>query len=633
MNIIVWNVRGLTDESRCLLKEHSRSFNPVIIGIVEPKVDFSKVPANYWHSINMVARHQNSRHRMCSNIWLLAHPSVATTVVWSSDQTIITDCVWNSFSFRIAVVHGSNCPMDRRKLWIDLLNHTNGSTIFMGDFNAVKGAHERISTVSPNRQSCRDFCEFIEATQFIEPPTSGLKFTWSGRRFLPRHVESLIDRVLVSDSFAQNWRAINTHVLPRVTSDHSPLVFQCSGSEVRRRNSFRFLTMWTSHDNFLEVVEQSWNQQIQTRCPIFRVMAKLRRLRGVLKSWNKEVFGNVDVSIGEMGDKLAEIQERISASGYTDELFNEEIAAQAGLNVILSRKNEFLRQKSRINWLQDGDRNSSFFHNMIKFRKQHLNIGHLQIDGVVTTDSGRIERHIIDYFSQLFKETDNRWVETVELEAIIEHSISDNHNDMLISLPEEVEISAAVHSMESSSAPRPDGFSGAFFHSCWKIVKDDVVSAVRAFFRKSYLPNGCNASTLILIPKKEEVVTVADLRPIILSNFFFKIISKILASRRSVIAARCVSNNQFGFIAGRSIHDCIMLGSEGFNCMKRVNRGSNMACKIDIRKAFDTMSWSFILQVLRVFGFHEKFVNWISIIFHSARISILYNGQLSGYFS
>ncbi|XP_057784939.1 uncharacterized protein LOC131002461 [Salvia miltiorrhiza] len=362
-------------------------------------------------------------------------------------------------------------------------------------------------------------------------------------------------------------------------------------------------------------------------------MAKLRRLRGVLKSWNKEVFGNVDVAIRELGDNLATVQKNIANSGYNDELFNEEINAQAKLNIILARKDDFLKQKSRITWLHDGDRNSSFFHNMIKFRKHRLNIGHLMIDGIVSTDSGSIERHIIDYFSNLFTETKNRWVETVELEAIIDHSIFDAQNDSLICLPDEIEISAAVHGMDSSSAPGPDGFTGAFFRSSWQIVKGDIVTAVRTFFWKSYLPNGCNASTLILIPKIEEVVTVADLRPIILSNLFFKIISKILASRLSKVAAGCVLNNQFGFIAGRSIHDCILLGSEGFNFMKRVNNGSNMACKIDIRKAFDTMSWSFILQALRVFGFHEKFVNWISVIFHTARISILYNGQLRGYFS
>ncbi|XP_057791061.1 uncharacterized protein LOC131008185 [Salvia miltiorrhiza] len=148
----------------------------------------------------------------------------------------------------------------------------------------------------------------------------------------------------------------------------------------------------------------------------------------------------------------------------------------------------------------------------------------------------------------------------------------------------------------------------------------------------SYLPTGCNSNTLILIPKKETVNSVTDLRPIVLSNFLFKIISKVLATRLSSVAAELVSKHQFGFVSGRSIHDCIMLGSEGVNCLKRSHGGINMACKIDIRKAFDTLRWDFLLKVLRVGGYSETFIRWIDIILRSARLSILYNNNLCGYF-
>ncbi|XP_057811778.1 uncharacterized protein LOC131026015 [Salvia miltiorrhiza] len=57
-----------------------------------------------------------------------------------------------------------------------------------------------------------------------------------------------------------------------------------------------------------------------------------------------------------------------------------------------------------------------------------------------------------------------------------------------------------------------------------------------------------------------------------------------------------------------------------------------MACKIDIRKAFDTLRWDFLLNVLQVSGYDDRFINWIKIILHSARLSILYNGKLRGYF-
>lgn len=55
--------------------------------------------------------------------------------------------------------------------------------------------------------------------------------------------------------------------------------------------------------------------------------------------------------------------------------------------------------------------------------------------------------------------------------------------------------------------------------------------------------------------------------------------------------------------------------------------------KIDIRKAFDTLDWCFLLKVLAAFGFDQKFCNWIQAILMSAKLSISVNGKATGYFS
>lgn len=141
--------------------------------------------------------------------------------------------------------------------------------------------------------------------------------------------------------------------------------------------------------------------------------------------------------------------------------------------------------------------------------------------------------------------------------------------------------------------------SGVFFYQkCWAVIETDIVDAIQTFFRKSYLPTGLNSSNVVLLLKKDSVVRVSDLRPIVLSNFFFKIISKILATRLSTEVSYLVTQNQFGFINGRSIHHCIMLGSEGINCLNRSCSGNNIACKIDNRKAFDTVRWDFLFYFL-----------------------------------
>lgn len=58
-----------------------------------------------------------------------------------------------------------------------------------------------------------------------------------------------------------------------------------------------------------------------------------------------------------------------------------------------------------------------------------------------------------------------------------------------------------------------------------------------------------------------------------------------------------------------------------------------MALKIDIRKAFDTMYWDFLLFVLECLGFQEHFRSMIRSILHSTRLFISVNGSLEGYFS
>jgi len=136
-----------------------------------------------------------------------------------------------------------------------------------------------------------------------------------------------------------------------------------------------------------------------------------------------------------------------------------------------------------------------------------------------------------------------------------------------------------------------------------------------------------------LIPKIQGVDSIKDYRSIVVANFIFKIISKILADRLALVAARIISPNQYGFVQGRQIQYCIGIAFETINFLSKKVRGGNVAYKIDIHKAFDTMRWKFLLLVLTRFDFHPSFVCWISTILCSAMLSIRINGNLWVFFS
>jgi len=73
------------------------------------------------------------------------------------------------------------------------------------------------------------------------------------------------------------------------------------------------------------------------------------------------------------------------------------------------------------------------------------------------------------------------------------------------------------------------------------------------------------------------------------------------------VAARIISPNQYGFVQSRQIQNCIGIASEAIIMLSKKVKGGNMAYKVDIHKAFDILSWKFLLLVLAHSGFHPSF--------------------------
>ncbi|WVZ88362.1 hypothetical protein U9M48_034892 [Paspalum notatum var. saurae] len=152
-------------------------------------------------------------------------------------------------------------------------------------------------------------------------------------------------------------------------------------------------------------------------------------------------------------------------------------------------------------------------------------------------------------------------------------------------------------------APGPDGFTGAFFKSCWEITKGDIMAAASAMYdlrtRNLQLINSAN---IVLIPKKDGTDTIGDFRPISLIHSFIKIITKTLALRLATRMNEIVSAYQSAFIKRRSIHDNFMAVRSAIRRYHR-NKTPALFLKLDIVKAFDSVRWEYLLVLLERIGF------------------------------
>jgi hypothetical protein len=78
-----------------------------------------------------------------------------------------------------------------------------------------------------------------------------------------------------------------------------------------------------------------------------------------------------------------------------------------------------------------------------------------------------------------------------------------------------------------------------------------------------------NHTNFAFIPKVDNPLLVHHFRPISLTNFNYKIISKILSTRLMPILHKIISPTQSAFLKGRSIHDNTTLAHEVFHSMKQ----------------------------------------------------------------
>jgi hypothetical protein len=128
-----------------------------------------------------------------------------------------------------------------------------------------------------------------------------------------------------------------------------------------------------------------------------------------------------------------------------------------------------------------------------------------------------------------------------------------------------------------------------------------------------------------LIPKKSDAIEVKDYRPISLLHRFAKLFSKVMANRLRRRLGEVVSTNQSAFLRGRALHDNFILVRQ---VARKINqqRQSGVLLKLDLTKAFDSISWSFLFEVLWRMGFGERFLKWVALFLDTANTRMLVNG-------
>ena len=169
------------------------------------------------------------------------------------------------------------------------------------------------------------------------------------------------------------------------------------------------------------------------------------------------------------------------------------------------------------------------------------------------------------------------------------------------------DIKESMWSILEDKAPGLDGFNSGFYKVAWDIVGLDFVDAVQDFFANGTLLHSWNTTAITLIPNVTTLNTPGDYRPISCCNVVYKCISKLICRKFRLVLGSIISPNQGAFVEGRSILHSILLCQDIVKHYGRKNCSPRCLLKIDLRKAYDTLDWDFIHDMLIALNFPRKF--------------------------
>ncbi|KAK9683959.1 hypothetical protein RND81_10G177800 [Saponaria officinalis] len=160
---------------------------------------------------------------------------------------------------------------------------------------------------------------------------------------------------------------------------------------------FIFEPLWTLNPSFKPFVAYTWNTLRDD------LTQKISRTAAGLSLWAKTSEGNLAYRKRQTLRRLEGVQKNLGVNPLNRYLRDLESSLIFELEDILSKEELFWKTRARANWLDSGDRNTTFFHQSVILRRKRNRITQLSTDvGETLSEPSTIKTHILSFFSNLF---------------------------------------------------------------------------------------------------------------------------------------------------------------------------------------------------------------------------------------
>ena len=558
-------------------------------------------------------------------------------------RLLILESVINDEHFLLINLYNANTELDQLSVLemltskLDTLNYNNNcKIIFGGDLNFIFDTSLDASGGNPSLKkrslaSIMKICNKLDVSDIFRIRNPHLKrFTFHRKN--PR-IQRRLDYLFTSNSLQEFIGDVE--ILPSFMSDHSPISVSINPvpDSVRGNYGWKFNNSLLCDDTFPSELKNHLSS----------LSLDLEYLDNPHLKWEFVKYEARKFSIRFSKNKIRE-EARLKA--YHEDIIKQYTSTDnRPSEVSYAESKSFLEShfdkvtqgailRSKCTLYEDNEKSSKYFLNLEKKRGASNTVKKLVKNDTDIVEQKDILNEIHDFYSNLFsrkicKSEDEclNFINFLQIPTISEQHKIDCDKPLTVE-----DLEDSLFNMSVGKSPGNDGLTVEFYKYFWPDIKNTFYESVCYSRVVGELSSSQRQAIIKLLEKRDKDKRfIENWRPISLLNIDTKIISKSLAGRFCPVLPTIISPDQTAYVKGRYIGESIRLISDILDCSEKYNIPGYILT-VDLQKAFDSIDHTFLIAVLKKFGFGDNFIAWISILLNKNESCVSNGGHTTQYF-
>uniref|UniRef100_A0A670IIA8 Reverse transcriptase domain-containing protein n=1 Tax=Podarcis muralis TaxID=64176 RepID=A0A670IIA8_PODMU len=302
--------------------------------------------------------------------------------------------------------------------------------------------------------------------------------------------------------------------------------------------------------------------------------------------------------------------------------------------MLTSQEIEWKIKLMKQRYFESANKTGKFLAWQLRKRQKQNTINKIKVEEELIVDPTRIQKKFLEFYEELYKRGEE---DTTQIERYLKRhkgkTITEEERLQLNKPISIEEVQNAIKKMKIGKAPGPDGLSAKYYKVLGNQLSPALCDTMNNILKGGKIPESWREAYITLILKPDtDKMSIKNYRPISLLNNDYKIFADIMANRLKKCLSSLIHKDQAGFLPNRYLKDNVR---HTINLIEYLEINNNIPAAlifIDAEKAFDNVSWSFLLKTMEEAGIKGEFWKGIQAIYSNQSAKLVINNNLTNTF-